>query len=170
MLPARVFDIAAEGGSTFTFKTGARIAVALPACVFLYRREAGEGRHRWLAPAFSQPAALRPKLSALHTPPSLAGNRRYSSPGIPRTYLQAPPLPPTPQAFDESTNRLTDDVWVIFRRWLALKFPPLWRPVATCGCCESMHCFTAISRSCCEAICTLLHRNINGFGSFRTLL
>ena len=41
-----------------------------------------------------------------------------------KNYLQAPPLPPTPQAFDESTNRLTDDVWVIFRRWLALKFPP----------------------------------------------
>ena len=41
-----------------------------------------------------------------------------------RPDLQAPPLPPTPQAFDESTNRLTDDVWVIFRRWLALKFPP----------------------------------------------
>ena len=39
-------------------------------------------------------------------------------------YLQAPPLPPTLQAFDESTNRLTDDVWVIFRRWLA--------PVAPC--------------------------------------
>ena len=30
----------------------------------------------------------------------------------------------------------------------------LWRPVAICGCCESMHCFTTISRSCCEAICT----------------
>ena len=85
-------------------------------------------------------------------------------------YLQAPPLPPTFQAFDSSTNRLIDDVLVIFRRWLALKFPPMWRPVATCGCCESMHCFTAISRSCCEAICTLLHSNIYGFGSFRTLL
>ena len=27
-----------------------------------------------------------------------------------KDYLQAPPLPPTPQPFDESTNRLTDDV------------------------------------------------------------
>ena len=42
-------------------------------------------------------------------------------------------------------------------------FPPLWRPVATCGCCESTHCFTAISRNCCEAIYTLLQWRMYGF-------
>ena len=52
-------------------------------------------------------------------------------------------------------------------------FPPcgaLWQPVATCGCCESMHCFIAISRNCCEASCTFLQLNILGFGSFWRLL
>ena len=57
--------------------------------------------------------------------------RTYQDLPGPPNNLQAPPLPPTPQAFDESTNRFSDDVWVILRRWLALKFPP-------CGACRDL--------------------------------
>ena len=92
---------------------------------------------------------------------------------LPGFYLQAPPLPPTPQAFDESTNRLTDYVWVIFRRWLALKFPPcgaLWQIVVALNPCVASqqslgvavkpltHLYNEIcmvleaSGSCCESI------------------
>ena len=41
---------------------------------------------------------------------------------------------------------------------------------ASGGCCESIIDGLESPGGCCEAICTLLKRNINGFGSFRGLL
>ena len=41
---------------------------------------------------------------------------------------------------------------------------------ASGGCCESIIDGLESRGGCCEAIHILLHRNINGFGNFRTLL
>ena len=41
---------------------------------------------------------------------------------------------------------------------------------SSAGCCESMIDGLESPGGCCEAICTLLQRNIHGFGSFGRLL